>query len=113
MSKILKKLIVPAIIIVILVISFVLGSGPYTGSETDIVSPDVQVSEEKVAEKPELPAPPEQKADEEVSKPQKQEPQETPAAEPVAEEAKAEDVVPVTTCSLSIRCVLLLKYRFH
>lgn len=104
MSKILKKLIVPAIIIVILVISFVLGSGPDTGSEIDIVSPDVQVSEEKVAEKPELPAPPEQKADEEVSKPQKQEPQETPAAEPVAEEAKAEDVVPVTTCSLSIRC---------
>ena len=105
MSRILKKLIVPAVIIAILVISFVFGGSPDTSNETSVVTPDVQVFEEKVAEKPELPAPPEQKADrEEVSKPQKQEPQETPAAEPVAEEAKAEDVVPVTTCSLSIRC---------
>ena len=105
MSRILKKLIVPAVIIAILVISFVFGDSPDRNNETSVVSPDVQVFKEKVAEKPELPAPPEQKADrEEVSKPQKQEPQETPAAEPVAEEAKAEDVVPVTTCSLSIRC---------
>ena len=104
MSRILKKLIVPAVIIAILVISFVFGGSPDRSNETSVVPPDVQVFEEKVAEKPELPAPPEQKADEEVSKPQKQEPQETPAAEPVAEKAKAEDVVPVTTCSLSIRC---------
>lgn len=105
MSRILKKLIVPAIIIAILVISFVFGNKPDTDSETAVVSPNVQISEEKVPEKSELPVPFEQKADEgKISKPQKQEPQETPAAKPVAEEEKAEEVVPVTTCSLYVRC---------
>ena len=62
MSRILKKLIVPAVIIAILVISFVFGGSPDTSNETSVVTPDVQVFEEEVAEKPELPAPPEQNA---------------------------------------------------
>ena len=46
MSRILKKLIVPAVIIAILVISFVFGGSPDTSNETSVVSPDVQVFEE-------------------------------------------------------------------
>ena len=47
MSRILKKLIVPAVIIAILVISFVFGGSPDTSNETSVVTPDVQVFEEK------------------------------------------------------------------
>ena len=105
MSRIFKRLIVPTVIIAILVISFVFGSSPDTDIETDVVSTNVQVAEDKVSENADFQASSEQKASEETTpKPQKQEPQETPAAEPVAEKAIAEDVVADTTCSLSIRC---------
>ena len=50
MSRIFKRLIVPAVIIAILVISFVFGDSPDRNNETSVVSPDVQVFKEKVAE---------------------------------------------------------------
>ena len=105
MSRIFKRLIVPTVIIAILVISFFCGNSPDTDIETAVVSTNVQVAEDKVSENADFQASSEQKASEETTpKPQKQEPQETPAAEPVAEDTKVEDVVAVTTCSLSIRC---------